>query len=412
MRIPRAALAAIFGLGLNAVSGELLTLHPAGAAPRAAQVDEVPSGCNGTPAPTDAARNQPPVSGTGTAHLTTPTAGPVTAPPAGPTAASSALLATASSDLAVMTTSRYVHRSLPYPDPRRVYDTDCSGFVSFLVNQTTAATASGSGRFAPLSDLVTITSGPPVAGSQPRAKADQFAELFGALASGVVRTDRYWAGIGTVDALRQGDLIAWVTNPGSSSQDTGHVMVVAGAPTLGPPMTHAASAPCPALLPGSAVLGPGSQRGPVGNYAYRCPGGQTIDLFEYDVPIVDQSGPHGPGVVPGLNATPPDEVAPGSDTRNANPRNGPISASKPHSGLGAGVLGLLTLAPGGTPVGDIWYPSGSPNPVFYVMAGSGGAGTCAPGFVVPRSHETTPFVRHHHLRCIQGIAFGRLLATR
>ena len=379
-----------------------------GAAPSSGTLEPVPSGCIGTPAATEASRNQPPGGGSSSPSSTVaPLAGPIPAP----TAASSALLHEAESDLATMASSRYAHRSVRYPNPGRTYVTDCSGFASFLVNQTSAGSGSSSAgaSFGPMSDLVTLTSGRadrPGPGSQPRALADQFAELFGALAEHVVGPDRFWAGYATVDQLEPGDLIAWVTNPGNTSSDTGHVMVAASRPTLGPTLVHQGGAAC-----NTAPSAPSSASAPVGgNYTYVCPGRPPIVLYEYDVAIIDQSGPHGPGVVPGLNATPPDQVAPGSDTRNANPKNA-ANGSKPHTGLGAGVLGLLTDEAGGTPLGAIWYPSGSSNPVFYVVPSGGGGPMCPAGSVVPRKQEMTELLKVHHLGCIPGIAFGELQAT-
>ncbi len=410
LAMPRPGSALVPALALAVA---LTTVSTAGGGARSAgaasaTLEQVPSGCTGSPAATETNRNQPPEGGP---NSPSPTVAPLAGPIPAPTVASTALLHYAESDLAAMASSRYAHRSLRYPNPTRTYVTDCSGFASFLVNQTSAASqppTTAGGSFAPMSDLVTVTSGRPDRlgpGSQPRALADQFAELFGALAEHVVGPDRFWAGYTTVDQLEPGDLIAWVTNPGNTSSDTGHVMVAAGRPTLGPTIVHQGGAAC-----GGAPTVPSGASGPVGgNYTYVCPGRPDVVLYEYDVAIIDQSGPHGPGLVPGLNATPPSEVAPGADTRNANPKNGATGPKKPHTGLGAGVLGLLTDEPGGTPLGAIWYPSGSSNPVFYVMPS--GRPTCPAGSVVPRKQEMTELLKVHHLGCIPGIAFGELQAT-
>lgn len=98
-------------------------------------------------------------------------------------------------------------------DPRRgVYDLDCSGFAEHVLELANREAARE------VKDVST--------GVRPLAK--DFTHLFDSLPQ---HEQKAWEAVRYARHLKAGDLIAWLIPPGSSSPDTGHVMIVTGPAT-------------------------------------------------------------------------------------------------------------------------------------------------------------------------------------
>jgi len=96
-----------------------------------------------------------------------------------------------------------------------VYDTDCSGFIGYLLNQ-----------IAP-EHLALIPKEP----TQPRPRAFKYYEYFHQLQQeGTVAQG--WKAINRLMDTQPGDIIAWALEPITKHADTGHVMLVAAKPVL------------------------------------------------------------------------------------------------------------------------------------------------------------------------------------
>lgn len=93
-----------------------------------------------------------------------------------------------------------------------VYDVDCSGFVNYVLGRA------ASDSFAALTDR-----------TRERPLAEDYVRFF----DGLTSTTSGWRSISNVADLAIGDVIAWLEPIGAidPSHDTGHVMVVRGAPT-------------------------------------------------------------------------------------------------------------------------------------------------------------------------------------
>jgi hypothetical protein len=131
------------------------------------------------------------------------------APTASPAGASgpAAFLAEATRVLDTMTASTYTHKT--HIDGT-VYDVDCSGFVDYVL-----------GRAAPVA-LTELR-----AATVKRPLARHFVDFFAAPTA--LRTA--WEHIARVQDLSPGSLVAWRKPDDVTSTNTGHVMIVAGAPT-------------------------------------------------------------------------------------------------------------------------------------------------------------------------------------
>lgn len=128
------------------------------------------------------------------------------APPAASTR--TALLDEAKRELGAVTESHYAHHT-HVAEATGVFDFDCSGFVGYALS-----------RVAP-SALKAI-----VDASHPRPLAKHFEALFNDPHPPWTRVD------GAAD-LVPGDVIAWLEPPAAHTHNTGHVMIVAGAPVPG-----------------------------------------------------------------------------------------------------------------------------------------------------------------------------------
>jgi hypothetical protein len=115
------------------------------------------------------------------------------------------VLAEAERVLATMTSSTYSHKT---HIEGTVYEVDCSGFIGWLL-----------ARAAPdsLAELRKATV------KRPLAK-----HFVGFLADATPRV--HWRRVGRVDAIAPGDVLAWLEPADVKSTNTGHVLLVAGAP--------------------------------------------------------------------------------------------------------------------------------------------------------------------------------------
>ncbi|MEN3268822.1 hypothetical protein [Pseudonocardia sp.] len=125
------------------------------------------------------------------------------------------LLAEAHHELTAMRHSRYQHKT-EVNEREAKYFYDCSGFLDYALE-----------HFNPkaLRELH----------ANPRSKrplAEDFVHKLQKAAKG--GTGGSWQSVGTVAELRPGNVIAWLTAPGSDTDNTGHVMIVDGRPVQNP----------------------------------------------------------------------------------------------------------------------------------------------------------------------------------
>jgi hypothetical protein len=108
-------------------------------------------------------------------------------------------------------TTRYSH-VFEIDEQTGIFAFDCSGFVDYALS-----------RSAP-SALAALPRSPP---KHMRPRAEDFVK-------GVTSGASPWKSVGRVNDLEPGDIVAWIKPADSKSTNTGHVMVVNGAPhTLG-----------------------------------------------------------------------------------------------------------------------------------------------------------------------------------
>ncbi len=144
-----------------------------------------------------------------------------------------------------------------------IYNLDCSGFADHILKSAHEKAA----------DELESLSYP----KRPLAK--NFVEFFSQLQDG---DGSHWQKIRYLRHLKLGDIVAWLIPPGSSSKDTGHVMIVTGAFRINPlnkneyfvPVTDSASS-------GHGKQDPRRRKGPNGV------GSGVIGLIadNYDRPI-------------------------------------------------------------------------------------------------------------------------------
>ncbi len=116
------------------------------------------------------------------------------------------MLAEANRMLSAVRHTRYAHHSF-VDEATGTFELDCSGFVDYVAQH---AVTSGYG------ELVLAT--------KPRPVAASWVQLASA-----PRT--HWSPVANVGALVPGDVVAWLEPARSMSTNTGHVMIVAQAPT-------------------------------------------------------------------------------------------------------------------------------------------------------------------------------------
>jgi cell wall-associated NlpC family hydrolase len=110
-------------------------------------------------------------------------------------------------ELGRMRASTYSHRT-SIDEASGAYHYDCSGFVGYALE--------GSAPSA-FDELRAATSRRPL--------ARDFQQFFASLPS---RRATHWARVARVSELQPGDVVAWLKVPGSTSKNTGHVVVVHG----------------------------------------------------------------------------------------------------------------------------------------------------------------------------------------
>jgi len=111
-------------------------------------------------------------------------------------------------------------------DGDMVAQTDCSGFVSYVLNKSAPKHYEAVLEFARRRYVQTQQSN----GAQPEEgkplypEAKDYADFFGTLKAG--STTHGWTGVATVWDLRKGDIIAWGKNNWDGKGDSGHVAIV------------------------------------------------------------------------------------------------------------------------------------------------------------------------------------------
>lgn len=243
--------------------------------------------------------------------------------------------------------------------------TDCSGWVNYALNsvapihQAVAAAERNDPRFNP--GVVNAYGGPVTIQEslQPWARADVLSYFFGTVANG----SNGFVNVGNFGSLQAGDIIAYATgiysdprNPNASqmpslaaTSDTGHTMIVAGAPV--------------------AV--------PTANWGTFSTNGLSAAVAQvYAVPVVDSSTvPHFIDVAPPL--APAAFAEPLPDLRSYQP----ITAALPNVPAGL----QSSLQPGGLGTGTLWFATDADgnalqfrfnwgDPWFSNTAGIGGSG--------------------------------------
>ncbi|WP_445184668.1 hypothetical protein ACTXG6_40910 [Pseudonocardia sp. Cha107L01] len=123
-----------------------------------------------------------------------------------------ALLAEARRELAAMRDTQYQHETEVNAAKGEFYY-DCSGFLDYALKRAAPA------AFRAL----------PVTASSGRPLAQDFEHHLRQAGGGDP-----WRSVSTVSALLPGDVIAWLATPDSKTRDTGHVMIVLGAPVHNP----------------------------------------------------------------------------------------------------------------------------------------------------------------------------------
>jgi hypothetical protein len=134
------------------------------------------------------------------------------APPAaaGPKDTAASLVAEADRELRAMRSSAYEHHTA-IDESAGSFVYDCSGFVDYALRGAAPA------AFAELTQATVR-----------RPLARHFEGFFAGIAPGTKRG--HWARVARVGDLRPGDIIAWLQPADSTSKNTGHVLVVHGAP--------------------------------------------------------------------------------------------------------------------------------------------------------------------------------------
>jgi hypothetical protein len=132
----------------------------------------------------------------------------VAAAGAAPASLREALVAEAHRELAAVAESHYAHRT-HVDEAAGVFDYDCSGFVGYAL-----------ARAAPVALQAVVEA------SRPRPLAKHFAAFFALPVAP-------WRRVARAKDLVAGDVIAWLEPPAKHSRNTGHVMIVDGAPRAG-----------------------------------------------------------------------------------------------------------------------------------------------------------------------------------
>jgi hypothetical protein len=146
---------------------------------------------------------------------------------------SARVLAEAQALLAAATTTTYTHDCL-IDESTGTFDIDCSGFVDFILGEVLPP------AFAALASATTS-----------RPYAFDYVSFIGSLPPAGTGS---WHVVTQAMSLVPGDIISWLEPAVLDSVDTGHVMIVAGAPVMG---STAASAEADILVIDAASTGHG-----------------------------------------------------------------------------------------------------------------------------------------------------------
>jgi hypothetical protein len=214
---PAAALAAATSLavGCNRNHGEIAPVDK----PLASSVDE---------------ESEPALAGQEGDDPWEPPAG--TSPRSGPGAA--ALLAEVDRELSAMKASAYTHHTR-VDEAAASFEYDCSGLLVYALSRAApdalAAVRATASRRPRSSEFVAFLEGIPAGGSQGR-----------------------WQRVGRVQDLAPGDVVVWLKPADSRSTNTGHTMIVHGAPSPDP--EHAGAFVVPIADSTEGPHGPGDSR--------------------------------------------------------------------------------------------------------------------------------------------------------
>jgi len=123
----------------------------------------------------------------------------------------------AASSILNVSETHYTHE-ICIDDAAGIYDCDCSGFVEYLLSRTAPS------QLAPLRDLST-------GNHDERPLAHDFYTFFSGLPTTESARKNGWLQVTTLEDTTRGDIVAWNLHDSNVPGDTGHVFVVAEAPT-------------------------------------------------------------------------------------------------------------------------------------------------------------------------------------
>lgn len=156
----------------------------------------------------------------------------------------------ATRQVSVMKVSAYEHAT-SVDETTGTFKYDCSGFLGYALNRVLPA------QFAAVQAFGGVT----------RPLAKHYQEFFASIAPGATKSG--WSSVARAADVRAGDVVAWLTPADLVTTNTGHVMVVTGAPTVNPkradeiivPITDSTSSfhgPADTRYPSADGLGRGS----------------------------------------------------------------------------------------------------------------------------------------------------------
>jgi hypothetical protein len=173
--------------------------------------------------------------------------------------------------------STHYQHTTSVDEARGVFDFDCSGFVAYALDRSYP------------DGMQAIR-----AATQDRPLASDFERLMAASEAGFTRVGR------AIDA-EEGDIVAWLEPPEKASANTGHVMIVMGAPTASStrgdevliPIADSTSTPHGAADARTASGTTGLGRGVIGlvvddsgaPIAYRWVGGESAKAYATEIAI-------------------------------------------------------------------------------------------------------------------------------
>lgn len=160
------------------------------------------------------------------------------------------LLQEATRQVTVMKVSAYEHTT-SVDEASGTFKYDCSGFLGYALSRVLPAQLAAVKTF----------------GGVTRPLAKHYHDFFASIAPGATKSG--WSSVARAIDVRAGDVVAWLTPADLVTTNTGHVMVVTGAPTINPkradeiiiPITDSTSSfhgPADTRYPSAHGLGRGS----------------------------------------------------------------------------------------------------------------------------------------------------------